>query len=98
MKNLWLFKRLNLSLRSEIIFNISLLVMAAILLIGFSISKVTEKNILKEKIRNVEGMIRDFQSIVDFISRDEKDISITHPLVKKEIQDFVNIYGKGQGI
>jgi len=72
--------------------------MAAILLIGFSISKITEKNILKEKIRSVEGMMRDFQSIIDFISRDEKDISITHPLVRKEMQDFVNIYGKGQGI
>ena len=96
MKNLWLFKKMNLSLRTEVIFNISLLMLAAILLIGFSISKITEKNILKEKIRNVEGMIKDFQSIIDFISRDEKDVSLAHPLMKKEIQDFVNIYGKGQ--
>ena len=97
MKNLWLFKKLNLSLRTEIIFNISILILAAILLIGLSISKITEKNILKEKVRSVEGMIRDFQSIIDFISRDKKDISLNHPLFKKEIQDFVNIYGKGQG-
>ena len=96
MKNLWLFKKMNLSLRTEVIFNISLLMLAAILLIGFSISKITEKNILKEKIRNVEGMIKDFQSIIDFISRDKKDVSLAHPLMKKEIQDFVNIYGKGQ--
>jgi two-component system NtrC family sensor kinase len=97
MKILWLFKKLNLGLRTEIIFNISLLMLAAILLIGFSISKITEKNILEEKIRNVEGMIRDFQSIIDFISRDKKDVSLAHPLFKKEIQDFINIYRKGQG-
>jgi two-component system NtrC family sensor kinase len=83
---------LNLGLRTEIIFNISLLMLAAILLIGFSISKITEKNILEEKVRNVEGTIRDFQSIIDFISRDKKDVSLAHPLLKKEIQDFVHIY------
>ena len=96
MKNTWLFKKLNLGLRTEIIFNISLLMLAAILLIGFSISKITEKNIVGEKIRNAEGMIRDFQSIIDFVSRDKKDLSLAHPFLKKEIQDFVNIYGKGQ--
>jgi len=97
MKSLWLFKKLNLGLRTEIIFNISLLMLAAILLIGFSISKITEKNILEEKIRNVEGMMRDFQSIIDFISRDKKDLSLAHPFLKKEIQDFVHIYRKEQG-
>ena len=96
MKNTFLFKKLQLGLRTEIIFNISLLMLAAILLIGFSISKITEKNIVGEKIRNAEGMIRDFQSIIDFISRDKKDLSFAHPLLKKEIQDFVNIYRKGQ--
>ena len=97
MKSLWLFKKLNLGLRTEIIFNISLLMLAAILLIGFSISKITEKNILEEKIRNVEGMMRDFQSIIDFISRDKKDLSLAHPFLKKEIQEFVHIYRKEQG-
>jgi two-component system, NtrC family, sensor kinase len=97
MRNSWLTKKLNLGLRTEIIFNISLLMLAAILLIGFSISKITEKNILEEKIRNVEGMMRDFQSIIDFISRDKKDLSLAHPFWKKEIQDFVHIYRKKQG-
>jgi two-component system, NtrC family, sensor kinase len=97
MRNSWLTKKLNLGLRTEIIFNISLLMLAAILLIGFSISKITEKNILEEKIRNVEGMMRDFQSIIDFISRDKKDLSLAHPFLKKEIQDFVHIYRKKQG-
>jgi signal transduction histidine kinase len=39
-------------------------------------------------------MIQDFQVIIDFIARDRKDFSIIHPLVKKEIQDFIHIYVK----
>jgi len=42
MKNQsWLFRKLNLSLRAEIIINISFLMMAAILLIGFTLGDVT---------------------------------------------------------
>ncbi len=95
MKNQsWLFKKLNLSLRMEVIVNISLLMMAAILLIGFTISKINEKKIIQEKVENGERMIQDLQGIVDFIARDRKDFSIIHPLVKKEIQDFIHIYAK----
>lgn len=94
MKEFWLFKKLNLGLRIEIIFNISLLMLAAILLIGFTISKITEKNILEQKIRHGEGMIQDFQSIIDFVCRDKKDLALAHPFLKKEIQDFVHIYIK----
>ena len=71
MKNQsWLFKKLNLSLRMEIIINISLLMMAAILLIGFTISKINEKKIIQEKVENGERMIQDFQVIIDFIARE----------------------------
>ena len=95
MKNQsWLFKKLNLSLRMEVIVNISLLMMAAILLIGFTISKVNEKKIIQEKVENGERMIQDLQGIIDFIARDRKDFSIIHPLVRKEIQDFIHIYAK----
>jgi hypothetical protein len=90
----WLFKKLNLSLRMEIIINISLLMMAAILLIGFTISKINKDKIIQEKVENGERMIQDFQVIVDFIARDRKDFSLVHPLVKKEIQDFIHIYVK----
>jgi signal transduction histidine kinase len=95
MKNQsWLFRKLNLGLRMEVIINISLLMMAAILLIGFTISKINEKKIIQEKVENGERMIQDFQVIIDFIARDRKDFSIIHPLVKKEIQDFIHIYVK----
>ena len=96
-KNSWLFKRINLSLRIEVIINISLLMLAAILLIGFTISKINEKNIIEEKIRNGEGVIQDFQAVIDFISKDKKEISLNHPHLKKEIQEFVRIYIKERG-
>lgn len=95
MKNQsWLFKKLNLNLRMEIIINISLLMFAAILLIGFTISKMDEKKIIQEKIENGERMIQDFQVMIDFITREKKEVSLAHPVIKMEIQDFVRIYTK----
>jgi two-component system NtrC family sensor kinase len=97
MKNRWLFKNLQLGLRTEVIVNISLLMLAAILLIGFTISKVNERNMVEEKIRNGGAMVQDFQAIIDFISRENKEISLNHPHLKKEIQDFVRLYIKEKG-
>ena len=94
----WLFRKIGLSLRVEIIINISLLMLAAILLIGFTTSKVNEQNMIQEKIINGEGMIQDFQSIIDFMAGDKKDFSLTTPFSKREIQDFVRIYTKERGI
>ena len=95
MKNQsWLFRKLNLNLRMEIIINISLLMFAAILLIGFTISKMNEKKIIQEKIENGERMIQDFQVMIDFITREKKEVSLVHPVIKKEIQDFIRIYAK----
>ncbi len=76
------------------IINISLLMLAAILLIGFTISKMNEKKIIQEKIENGERMIQDFQVMIDFITREKKEVSLVHPVIKKEIQDFIRIYTK----
>jgi two-component system NtrC family sensor kinase len=97
MKKMWLFKKLNLSLRTEVIINISFLMLAAILLIGVTISEVNERNIKQEKIRYGERMIQDFQTIMDFISRDKKEFTLSHPLVQNEVQDFVRLYIKEKG-
>jgi two-component system NtrC family sensor kinase len=94
---IWLFKKIDLNLRTEIIINISLLMLAAILLIGFTISKVNERNIIEEKIRNGKGTIQDFQTIIDFIYKDIKDISLDQPNLKKELEEFVHIYAKQKG-
>src|SRR3972149_9226261 len=92
-----LFKKIHLSLRTEMIINISFLMLAAILLIGFTISKVVERNIIQEKTKYGERMIRDFQSMIDFISRDKKEFALDHSITKKEIQNFVQMYAKGKG-
>jgi len=98
MKNsFWLFKKINLNLRTEVIINISFLMLAAILLIGFTISKINERNILREKTKYGERMIQDFQTILDFMSREKKEFTLDSSLVKKEVQDFVTIYVKEKG-
>jgi signal transduction histidine kinase len=97
-KNLWLFKKINLGLRTEVIINISFLMLAAILLIGFTISNINERNIVQEKARNGKRMIQDFQTIVNFISKDKKEFALNHSLVKKEIQDFVYLYRREKGL
>src|SRR4030043_1754957 len=90
----WLFKKLNLNLRMEILINISLLMLAAILLIGFTMSKISEKRILHEKIASGGRMIQDFQVMIDFIALNKKEFSLTHPSVTKEIQEFIQVYTK----
>jgi two-component system NtrC family sensor kinase len=97
MKNFWLFKKINLGLRTEVIMNISFLMLAAILLIGFTISIIVERNIVQEKTRTGKRIIQDFQTIVDFISRDRGEFSLTHPLVKNEIKDFAHLYSREKG-
>ncbi len=94
MKTHWLFKKLNLGLRTEVVINISFLMLAAILLIGFTISKINERNIEQEKIRYGQTMIQDFQAMIDFMSRDKRGFALDHPLAQNDTQDFVQIYTK----
>ncbi len=93
----WLFKKIDLSLKTEVIINISLLMLAAILLIGFTVSKINERNIIEERIRNGEGVVQDFQAMIDFLSRDKKEMSLSHLVLKKEVQEFSHIYMKERG-
>ncbi len=90
----WLFKKLNLSLRTEVVINISLLMLAAVFLIIFTTSKANEKNMIQEKIRNYEGMVQDFQTVIDFILMERKGLGLSSPLLQKEIQDFVQMFAK----
>ncbi len=93
-KTSWLFKKLQLSLRTEIIINISLLMMAAILLIGFTMSKINERRILHEKTESGVRMVQDFQVMIDFIALNKKEFSLAHPGIKKEIQEFIQVYAR----
>jgi signal transduction histidine kinase len=71
--------------------------LATILLIGFTISKIVERNIIQEKIKYGERMVQDFQGIIDFISRDKKEFVLDSSITKKELQNFVQTYAKGKG-
>jgi len=96
-RSFWLFKKLNLSLRTEVIINISFLMLAAILLIGFTTSKIIELSIIDERKSYGEKMIQDFQVVLDFMLRDKKELSLEDPILQKEIQNFVYSYGKEKG-
>jgi two-component system NtrC family sensor kinase len=46
----WLFRKIQMGLRTEIVLNIAVLMVASLLLVGFTIFKVSEQEILKQKI------------------------------------------------
>jgi len=46
----WLFRKIHMGLRTEIVLNISILMIASLLLVGFTILKVSEQEILEQKI------------------------------------------------
>jgi len=97
LSNLWLFRNLNLNLRAELIVNIAVLILAAVLLIGFTLFKISERNVIGEKIRYGEEMIQDLQAILDFMMRDKRDYSLKDPEVRKEVSDFVRLYSRDKG-
>jgi two-component system NtrC family sensor kinase len=46
----WLFRKIQMGLRTEIVLNIAVLMVASLLLVGFTIFKVSEQEILRQKI------------------------------------------------
>jgi two-component system NtrC family sensor kinase len=96
-KQSWLFKKLNLSLRMEIIVNISLLMLAAILLIGFTMTKIHERNIIEEKVRYGKEMTQDVHAVIEFVFRNKKDFSLSDPSIQEEMREFIRRYTKEKG-
>jgi signal transduction histidine kinase len=96
MKNSWLFKKLHLSLRTEIILNISFLMLAAILLIGFTVSKVNERNVIQERLRSAEGMVGDLQTGIDFISMKGMENPLSLSAILPEVQSFIDLYARAK--
>jgi two-component system, NtrC family, sensor kinase len=92
MKGNWLFKRIDLSLRAEVIINISLLMLAAILLIGFTVTRVSEKNILQEKVRDGERMVQEVQSLIDFLGRDRREAASFESLIHRDGRDYLLLF------
>ncbi len=97
-KPTWLYKRLNLSLRTEVIINISLLMLVAIFLIGFTTLRANERSILQTKIRESQGMIQDFQIFLDFLLMEKKEWNLHSPVLRNGIQDFIQLYRKERNL
>lgn len=94
----WLFRRLNISLRTEVMINISLLMLVAIFLIGFTTSKVNERNILQAKIRESQEMVQDFQTFLDFLLVEKREWDLHSPPIRNGIQDFIQLYRKERNL
>jgi len=60
----WLFRRITVGLRFEIVVNIVILVVASLLLIGFTILKVSEKTILDQKIEEGHIILSSLQRVI----------------------------------
>ncbi len=93
----WLFKKIDLGLRVEVIINISILMLAAIILIGFSISKITERNAINERIRYGEAIAQIFQSSIHFILKNENEYSLNKSSVRDKIQDLIQVNFREKG-
>lgn len=87
----WLFKRIDLGLKTEVIINISILMLAAIILIGFSISKITERNAINERVKYGETLTHIFQSSIYFILKNENESSLNSPYIIKKVQDLIQM-------
>ena len=81
----------------EVLVNLSLLMLAAILLIGFTMTKIHEKNIMEEKVRYGEGMILNVQAAIEWLLRNKTGFSFSDPVVQQELQEFIRILIKDKG-
>ena len=81
----------------EVLVNLSLLMLAAILLIGFTMTKIHEKNIMEEKVRYGEGMILNVQAAIEWLLRNKTGFSFSDPVVQQELEEFIRILIKDKG-
>jgi len=71
----WLFQKFRVGLRTEIILNLALLMTGALLLVGFGIIKIHERDILEQKVRNGKIIVRSVQNSIDLYQRENIDLS-----------------------
>ena len=57
----WLFRKFRVGLRTEIIFNLALLMTGALLLVGFGIIKIHERDILNQKVKNGKMIVKSLE-------------------------------------
>jgi signal transduction histidine kinase len=76
VRDFWLFRKLTVGLRMEVILNITLLVVAAILLVGISMLKLNERNILNQKVEGSWFIVRSIQNTIDHMFKGEGNPSL----------------------
>jgi two-component system NtrC family sensor kinase len=72
----WIFRKLAVGLRVEIILNMTLLVIAAILLVGISMLKLNERNILNQKVKGSWFIVRSIQNTMNLMFEGEGNPSL----------------------
>jgi two-component system NtrC family sensor kinase len=61
----WLFRKIPMGLRTEIVLNIAVLTMTSLLLVGFTILKVSEQEILEQKIAGSRLILLSLQRVIN---------------------------------
>ncbi len=87
-RDFWLFRKLAVGLRMEVILNITLLVIAAILLVGISMLKLNERNILNQKVEGSWFIVRSIQNTIDHMFKGDGNPS----LMGLSLQGLVEMY------
>jgi signal transduction histidine kinase len=87
-RDFWLFRKLTVGLRTEVILNITLLVIAAILLVGISMLKLNERNILNQKVEGSWFIVHSIQNTIDYLFKDEGNPS----LAGRSLQGLVEMH------
>ena len=64
MSMTWLFRKINMGLRTEIVLNIAILTVASLLLVGLTILKLSEQEIMEQKIAGSRIILFSLQRVV----------------------------------
>jgi len=83
-----LFRKLAVGLRLEIILNMTLLVIAAILLVGISMLKLSERNILNQKIEGSWFIVHSIQNTMNLMFKGKGNPFLAGP----PLQGLVSMY------
>lgn len=84
----WLLRKIRMGLRTEIVLNIALLVVAFLLLIGFTVLNVTEKEILEQK---KAGGLMILSSLLGGIATVEGDNWYQNPNMSRILTGFTQL-------
>jgi two-component system NtrC family sensor kinase len=76
VRDSWLFRKLAVGLRVEIILNMTLLVIAAVLLVGISMLKLNERNILNQKVEGSWFIVNSIQNTLNLMLEEQGNPSL----------------------